>query len=306
MHIDWATLVVIAVVAAAASVTVVLLVAFALVGLSARAGAAGQRRRHRVQYPPRRRHRRRRALCARRRAHRLLRPVPDHCLSNPPHAPRAGPPGPRPGRSERCRDGPRGEVRSTVVASLLPLGQRDVVLGQRLVGDLAEQVTDDVEPAPLLVIGLCDESNGRGGRTSVAALSVDLPEPLRSPTCRPSDSRADRTAGPRERDLGLPAHSRRTAQARPLRRRLHDPQDPQAAAHTSGPAPSDRYFLATVPARPGLDPAGRGLLPRRLRDHPETDLRVLRPRGPQPLRRTSSGRPATRPEPGPPNRPATY
>jgi hypothetical protein len=38
MHIDWATLAVVAVVASAAAVTVVLLVAFALVGLSARAG----------------------------------------------------------------------------------------------------------------------------------------------------------------------------------------------------------------------------------------------------------------------------
>jgi hypothetical protein len=38
VHIDWATLAVVAVVAAAVAVTVVLLVAFALVGLSARAG----------------------------------------------------------------------------------------------------------------------------------------------------------------------------------------------------------------------------------------------------------------------------
>ena len=38
MHIDWETLIRVAVVAAAAALTVVLLVAFALVGLSARAG----------------------------------------------------------------------------------------------------------------------------------------------------------------------------------------------------------------------------------------------------------------------------
>ena len=38
MHIDWATFAVVAVVAAAAAATVVLLIAFALVGLSARAG----------------------------------------------------------------------------------------------------------------------------------------------------------------------------------------------------------------------------------------------------------------------------
>ena len=38
MHIDWASLAVVAVVAAAAALTVVLLVAFAIVGWSARAG----------------------------------------------------------------------------------------------------------------------------------------------------------------------------------------------------------------------------------------------------------------------------
>ena len=110
------------------------------------------------------------------------------------------------------------------------------------------------------------------------------PNRCRSPTPRRHDRRADRTAGPREPDLGLPAHPRRTAQARPPRRRIHDPQDPQAAADTAGTAASDRHVLATVPARAGLDHAGRGLLPRRLRDHPETDLRVLRPGSPQPLR----------------------
>ena len=113
---------------------------------------------------------------------------------------------------------------------------------------------------------------------------VDLPEPWRSPTPRRHDRRADRTAGPREPDLGLPAHPRRTTQTRPSRRRLHDPQDPQAAANTAGTAASDRHVLATVPARAGRDHAGRGLLPRRLRDHPETDLRVLRPGSRQPLR----------------------
>jgi hypothetical protein len=52
----------------------------------------------------------------------------------------------------------------------------------------------------------------------------------------------------------------------------------------AGTPACDRYDLAPVPARAGLDPAGRGLLPRRLRHHPQTDLRLLRPRGPQPLR----------------------
>src|SRR5215213_9590089 len=44
---------------------------------------------------------------------------------------------------------------------------------------------------------------------------VDLPQPLRAPTPRPDDRRADRAAGPGERDLGIPAHPRRTTQARP-------------------------------------------------------------------------------------------
>ena len=109
----------------------------------------------------------------------------------------------------------------------------------------------------------------------------------------------------RERDLGLPAYPRRVAQARPSHRRIHHPQNPQAAADTTGPAAVHRHVLATVPARPGLDHAGRGLLPRRLRGHLETDLRVLRPGSPQSLRAHPSGRPATRPEPGPPSRPAT-
>jgi hypothetical protein len=58
---------------------------------------------------------------------------------------------------------------------------------------------------------------------------VDLSEPLRSPARRRHDRRAGRTDGPREPDLGLSAHPRRTAQARPPRRRLYDPPDPQPA-----------------------------------------------------------------------------
>ena len=134
---------------------------------------------------------------------------------------------------------------------------------------------------------------------------VDLPEPLRAPTRRPNDRRADRTDGPRERALGLPAHPRRTPQARPPRRRIHHPQDPQTQANTLGTAPDHRHVLATVPTRAGLQHAGRRLLPRRLRPHPETDLRPLRPRSRQPLRPHPRGQPATQPEPGPPSRPAT-
>src|SRR5215213_2255661 len=125
---------------------------------------------------------------------------------------------------------------------------------------------------------------------------VDLPEPLRTPTRRPNDRRADRTDGPRERNLGLPAHPRRTAQARPPRRRIHHRPDPQTAANSSGTAPVHRHVLASVPASAGLDHAGRGLLPRRLRCDPEADLRVLRPRGWQPLRaRPRSDPPSDRP-----------
>ena len=92
------------------------------------------------------------------------------------------------------------------------------------------------------------------------------------------------TAGPREPDLGLPAHPRRATQTRPPRRSLNHPQDPQAAADTTGTAAVHRHVMATVPARPGRDHARRRLLPRRLRDHPETDLRPLRHGSRPPLR----------------------
>jgi hypothetical protein len=74
---------------------------------------------------------------------------------------------------------------------------------------------------------------------------VDLPEPLRAPTHRPHDRRADRTDGPRERNLGLPAHPRRTPQARPPRRRIHHPQNPQASAGSTGTTAVHRHVLAT-------------------------------------------------------------
>ena len=105
---------------------------------------------------------------------------------------------------------------------------------------------------------------------------VDLPAPRRSPTPRRHDHRTDHTDGQREPDLGLPAHPRRTPQARASRRRIHHPANPQATADSTSAAASNRHIMATVPAHTGLDHAGRGLLPRRLRDHPETDLRLLR------------------------------
>ena len=67
---------------------------------------------------------------------------------------------------------------------------------------------------------------------------VDLPAPRRSPTPRRHDHRTDHTDGQREPDLGLPAHPRRTTQARASRRRIHHPQDPQTAANTAGTIPS--------------------------------------------------------------------
>jgi hypothetical protein len=135
---------------------------------------------------------------------------------------------------------------------------------------------------------------GSPGRSAVAA-----PRPSADP-----DEVVDRHAPDPLRSqlrelLGLPAHPRRTAQARPSRRRIHNPPDPQQAADTSGTTASDPYVLATVPARAGLD-----LLPRRLRDHPETDLRLLRPGSRRPLR-AHPGDDQTSAERGPPNWHAT-
>src|SRR5947209_13843705 len=54
----------------------------------------------------------------------------------------------RAGLLERCGDVPQGQVRLDVAAGRLPSGEFDVPVGQRLAGDLAEQVADDVEPGP--------------------------------------------------------------------------------------------------------------------------------------------------------------
>jgi hypothetical protein len=134
---------------------------------------------------------------------------------------------------------------------------------------------------------------------------VDLPEPLRSTTRRPDYHRADRADGPREPDPGLPAHPRRTTQARLPRRSIHDPPDPQAKVDTAGAAARDRHVMATVPASASLQPAGCGLLPRRRRHHPQTDLRVLRRRSPRPPRAHPRSNQPPDPGPGPPSKPAT-
>ena len=160
---------------------------------------------------------------------------------------------------------------------------------------------------PAVLRGQCVVTPGHGPALASPPghQEVDLPEPLRAPTRRPNDRRADRTDGPRERALGLPAHPRRTPQARPPRRRIHDPQDPQAVSDTARTSPVHRHVMATLPASAGLQHAGRGLLPRRLRSDTEADLRVLRPRSPQAATCTSSGQPAIRLEPGRPSRLAT-
>jgi hypothetical protein len=105
-----------------------------------------------------------------------------------------------------------------------------------------------------------------------------------SPTCRPDDRRLHRAAGSREPDLGRPAIRGELLKLGCRLGPSTDPPDPQASADTAGTAADHRHVLATVPARAGLDHAGRRLLPRRLRDHAETDLRLLRLGSPQPLR----------------------
>src|SRR4051794_25135402 len=86
---------------------------------------------------------------------------------------------------------------------------------------------------------------------------------------------------------GQPQSAGRTAQTRPPRRRLDDPEDPEAPPHPTGTGPPRRYHLATVPAHPSRRDARRRLLPRRLRDDATADLR-----------RGCSARPGDRPATG--------
>src|SRR4029450_6666123 len=65
--------------------------------------------------------------------------------------------------SERCGDVPQREVWLHIAAGWLALGQFDVVVGEWLVGDLAQQVADEVEPAALLVVGAGDVPGRPGG-----------------------------------------------------------------------------------------------------------------------------------------------
>ena len=69
-------------------------------------------------------------------------------------------------------------------------------------------LTRDAARAPLGHPG-----HGPAVAPSAGDQEVDLPEPLRSPTGRPDDRRADLTHGPRERDLGLPEPPRHVRRA---------------------------------------------------------------------------------------------
>lgn len=65
---------------------------------------------------------------------------------------------------------------------------------------------------------------------------------------------------------------------------LDDPQGAHETADTARAGTTHRHDLAPVPPCPGIDHAGHGLLPRRLRRHTPTDLLAVRDRSPQPLR----------------------
>ena len=81
---------------------------------------------------------------------------------------------------------------------------------------------------------------------------VDLPKSSKSPTDRRRPCHAGAADGAGESELGVPQGARRTTQARPSRRRLDDPPDPQG--HGIPPAPvrhtdiSWRSFAPRPPA----------------------------------------------------------
>ena len=51
-----------------------------------------------------------------------------------------------------CRDVQEGVVRLALAASLVPRWEHDRLAGWRVIGDLLKEVTDDVQPRPLLVV----------------------------------------------------------------------------------------------------------------------------------------------------------
>jgi hypothetical protein len=119
------------------------------------------------------------------------------------------------------------------------------------------------------------------------------------------DRRADRAARHREQRLEVPADPRRTAQARPPDRRIHDPPNTQGPAHPAGAEAAHRYNLAAVPACPGRDHARRGRLPHGLHGDPAAPVLPVRDRGRLTLHTHPRRDRATRTGRGLPSRSAT-
>ncbi|MGW4116131.1 integrase core domain-containing protein [Actinosynnema sp. NPDC004786] len=113
---------------------------------------------------------------------------------------------------------------------------------------------------------------------------VDLPEPHRPTTGRRHPHGVDRAHGAGEHRLVLPPDPGRTVQARPPGSRINGSPRAQAPANTARTPARHRHLLATVPPRPGHEHVGLRLLPRRLRHHPQTRVRLLRDGRRHPLR----------------------
>src|SRR3954471_1256235 len=85
----------------------------------------------------------------------------------------------RSARSEWCGDEARRQGRGPVVTGRLALRQLDVTYLQRLVRHLAQQMTDDVQAATSLAVGVRDMPRGprgvRGGEHGVPGAGVVVP-----------------------------------------------------------------------------------------------------------------------------------